>query len=130
MNDRVVTHLQMIQEIINRLSGNSFLLKGWYITIVGTLSAFAVQSKNPLYFSLAAFLAIPFWFLDAYYLRLERLYRKLYDDVRVQPSTDFSMNTKVFVPGVHSWLRVMGSKTQWPFYWVPAFTLCIAANLF
>ena len=59
-----------------------------------------------------------FWVLDAYYLRQERLFRKLYDNVRVQPdpAIDYSMNTIPFVPAVASTFKVMTSITLALFY--------------
>ena len=43
----------------------------------------------------------PFWYLDAYYLRQERLFRRLYDAVRLgeasaRESGAFSMSTKPY----------------------------------
>ena len=59
-----------------------------------------------------------FWVLDAYYLRQERLFRKLYDHVRVQPepAIDYSMNTSPFAPAIASTVKVMTSITLALFY--------------
>jgi hypothetical protein len=75
-------HLKMIQGVINRLAGNSFSIKGWSLTLVAAIIAFAAGKDAGLFtvlFALAA--AIPvvfFWGLDAYYLNLERKFRRLY----------------------------------------------------
>lgn len=68
--------VEIIQGIINRMAYNSFLIKGWTITlVVGTLLL-----KGDKYQVLIAFIPlICFWILDAYFLRMERLYRKLYE---------------------------------------------------
>jgi hypothetical protein len=65
-------HLEMIQGVINRMAGNSFLLKGWTITLVAALFALAQKESNPMFMYLAYFPSTVFWALDAYYLRQER----------------------------------------------------------
>src|SRR5687767_6592867 len=78
----VVKHLEMIQGVINRMAGNSFLLKGWSLTVAAALLAFAVDNRDPGFVALAFIPLLGLWALDAYYLRRERLYRELYEDVR------------------------------------------------
>lgn len=72
-------HLKLIQAVISRLAGNSFLLKGWTVTLVAGLSAFAKADANRSFAWIAIFVVLVFGFLDAYYLALERAYRKLYE---------------------------------------------------
>ena len=93
-----VAHLEMIQRVITRMAGNSFLIKGWSVTLVVALFALAAANTNELFVYLAYFPAFMFWALDAYFLRQERLFRKLYDHVRGAENerVDFSMNTKPF----------------------------------
>ena len=77
-----LAHLQMIQAVVTRMAGNSFLIKGWSITLVAALFALAAANTNELFIYLAYFPTFMFWALDAYFLRQERLFRKLYDHVR------------------------------------------------
>ncbi|MCT2920406.1 hypothetical protein EFT58_07340 [Lactococcus lactis] len=90
-------HLQMIQNTINRMSSNSFIIKGWSLTAFGGLFTFyfANQNKNWSYnlLWLSLVCAIIFWGHDAYYLRIERQYRSLYNDVsnKDDKDIDFSM---------------------------------------
>jgi hypothetical protein len=90
-------HLEMIQGVINRMAGNSFVIKGWTITLVAALFALAQKESNPVFMYLAYFPAVIFWALDGYYLWQERLFRKLFDRVRTLPENeiDFSMKTSV-----------------------------------
>ena len=74
-------HLEMIQGIINRISNNSFLLKGWAVTLVAGIFALANKDSDKTYFLIAYVPIIVFWGLDAYYLRQERLFRKLYNKI-------------------------------------------------
>ena len=59
-----------------------------------------------------------FWGLDAYFLRQERLFRGLYDQVRLRnPAVEpFSMNAAAHAAGVPSWRRTLLSPTLVPFY--------------
>lgn len=77
-----IKHMEMIQAVVTRLAGNSFLIKGWAITLTGALLGFALD-RDDSDLAVAAFLPIvAFWGLDAYYLWAERLFRVLYDEVR------------------------------------------------
>jgi len=78
--------LELIQNIISRMANNSFLLKGWSLTfIVATL----LLMDSVGYHLLALFSLGVFWGLDAYYLRMERCYRELYNWVISQrPASD------------------------------------------
>src|SRR4051794_37598188 len=70
--------LKMIQAIITRLAGNSFLIKGWTVTLVAGLSALAKSDANQDFAWIACGVIVVFGFLDAYYLALERKFRDLY----------------------------------------------------
>jgi len=126
--DAKIAHLQMVQAVITRMGSNSFLLKGWSVTLVAALFALAAASKvNPLFVFLAYFPAFAFWSLDAYFLRQERLFRKLYDHVRdVSASeTDFSMDTTPFSGAVDSQFEVAFSETLRVFHGMIVATIVV-----
>ena len=106
-------HLEMIQGIINRLSQNSFMLKGWVVVLVSALFALAAKDSNIQLIYLAWFPALAFWGLDGYFLQQERQYRQLYDHIRMLPeeSIDYSMDTTISSIKIDSWWRVTFSKT-------------------
>jgi hypothetical protein len=87
----------MIQDIISRMAGNSFLLKGWAVTLIAGIFALSSNDTDKLYFLVAYIPILVFWGLDSYYLCQERKYRKLYDYVRIKDNAqvDFSMNTSL-----------------------------------
>jgi hypothetical protein len=58
--ERKYTHLEMIQGIVNRLSPNSFLLKGWPVVLVSAMFALAAKDTQLLFVYLAYFPAIVF----------------------------------------------------------------------
>jgi len=113
-------HLGMIQGVISRLSQNSFLLKGWSVVLVSGMFALAAKDSQLLFIYLAYFPVFVFWGLDGYFLQQERLFRKLYDHVRVQDETeiDFSMNTQPVTKLVTSWVDVTLSITLIAFHGV------------
>ena len=106
-------HLQMIQAVINRMSVNSFLLKGWSVVLVSALFALAAGDSQALFVYLAYFPAVAFWILDGYFLWQERLFRKLYDRVRAiaEPDVDFSMDTSTVRAVDRGWSSVVFSRT-------------------
>ncbi len=74
-------HLKLIQAVITRMAGNSFLIKGWSVTIVAGLSAIAKAQTEAGVAWIAAGVVVVFAVLDAFYLALERAYRDLYQRV-------------------------------------------------
>ncbi len=87
-----IKHLEMIQSIIQRMANNSFLLKGWTVSLIVAVFALADSMMNQYYFVFTYIPVVIFWFLDAYYLQLERKYVTLYDDIRKEKVTDFNLN--------------------------------------
>jgi hypothetical protein len=113
MQEEDIKHLEFVQAVIARQAGNSFLLKGWSITVAVALFAFAAKDTDPRFAILALFPALAFWALDAYYLRQERLYRELYDHVRLGatggPRTvePLCMSTKAYRKVIATWFRTL-----------------------
>ena len=113
-------HLEMIQGVINRMASNSFLLKGWAVTLVAGIFALSSKDADKLYFLIAYIPILVFWGLDAYYLLQERLYRKLYDKICLlqEQSVDFSMDASVPESNneKYSFWNCVFSKTELGFY--------------
>jgi hypothetical protein len=86
-------HLEFIQAVISRMAGNSFLIRGWTVTLVAGLFALAAKDADRSFIVVGYFPCLMFWCLDAYYLSQERKFRSLYDSVCAAPSTHFNMNT-------------------------------------
>ena len=86
-------HLQMIQGIIDRMAQNSFQLKGWTVTLAAALVVFLKGEARPAWLFVPSLPVLAFWLLDAWYLRRERLFRRLFDHVRTKNGPpDFSMD--------------------------------------
>ena len=115
------THLQMIQGVINRMSSNSFALKGWAVTLIAGIFALASKDADKTYFLIAYIPIIIFWALDAYYLLQEKLYRALYDKVRLTKENDIDFNMNAKLPDLRNekatyWNCLVCSPTEWGFY--------------
>lgn len=129
----VILHkeIDLIQGIITRMAHNSFLLKGWMVTLI---AAILVLSKDTLildditYLSLIICLpVIVFWYLDAFFLHKERCFRKLYEWVIKNRSTTndhlYSLNYRRVSNSVDCICKIMFSKTLFPFYGITAMIL-------
>jgi hypothetical protein len=126
MNDHTIKHMELIQAVITRMAQNSFALKGWSVIIVAALFALSSSEADGRFAVLALFPALMFWGLDAYYLRQERLFRKLYDAVRGDnPPAPFTMNTSPYVGQVASWWRTAWSVTLGWFHGVIVVTILV-----
>jgi len=126
--EKKMKHLELIQGVINRMAHCSFLLKGWSVILVSGLFAFAAKEANPLFVYLAYLPVIAFWILDGYYLFQERLYRKLYGDVRNRKpeDIDFSMNANLFKgEDKATWPEAILSKSMLLFHGILIVTVMI-----
>lgn len=92
--DKKMKHLELVQGVINRMASNSFMLKGWAVTLVAGIFSLAGNDADKMYFLVAYVPVIFFWCLDAYYLLQERLYRSLYDKVRQNEEDDIDFSLK------------------------------------
>lgn len=130
LNENKVKHLEFIQAVITRMAQNSFLLKGWAVTILVGIFAFAnVSEMDSRYLIIAYIPVVFFWFLDGFFLWQEKLYRKLYDRVRIkEEAIDYDMNAYVCKDEVKSWLKVTFSITLSLFY-IPLLVVILLAML-
>ena len=118
--ENITKHLEFTQGVINRLANNSFLIKGWSMTILAAAILFIARVDNAYssYLTLAFMIpVIGFWILDGYFLWQERLFRGIYNDVRKQESTDFAMDipTQLNKPN-NKWCNATFSITLNIFY--------------
>ena len=125
--DKKMKHLEMIQGIIGRMANNSFMLKGWAVTLVAGIFVLAGKDTDKLYFLVAYIPAIVFWTLDAYYLWQERLYRGLYEKVRLvdESKIDFSLkaSSDEFGNKKNNYRSCLMSVTEVGFYF-PLLLVC------
>jgi hypothetical protein len=114
-DDMKLRYLADIQLIIARLSQNSFIIRGWSVTLVSIIFAIVSTQRadNRGYALLALPPALIFWALDAYYLRRERSFRRLYAAVGQEMRAGlieqrlFDMDTGEFETAVPSFFRTL-----------------------
>lgn len=113
-------YLELIHGVITRMASNSFSLKGWAVTLVAGFFALAEKDTDKMYFLVTYIPICVFWFLDSYYLQQERLYRALYNHVRIidENHIDFSMSTDSsrFLSIKNTFVSCLFSKTEFFFY--------------
>ena len=71
-------HLDHIQAVITRHNSNSFMIKGWAITICTVVLTVAGTWKEPVIALVALVPVFVFWVLDSFYLANERCFVSLY----------------------------------------------------
>lgn len=129
--EKKLKHLEFIQNVITRMNSNSFLIKGWAITLVAALFALAAKDAN-IDYVLISYIVIPvFWVLDGFYIAQERQYRGLYSEVsaKTEDQIDFNMNASVHCKKGRTWLDGIFSKTLILFYGISIITTLIVMFL-
>jgi hypothetical protein len=113
-----IAHLGFIQAIITRMGTNSFLLKGWSVTLVAAMSALAVKDADKSFMLLAYFPVFVFWGLDGFFLYTEKLYRRLYEKVASGEisSDSFTLDASIVKDDAPNILCVLFSKTLLTFH--------------
>lgn len=115
-------HLELIQGVINRMSVNSFQMKGWSVVLVSAILTLSATMDGTVRSSVVCVAYLPiliFWGLDGFFLAQERRYRILYDQVRKMndKDIDFSMDASQFESvGRLRWINVVLSPTLLAFY--------------
>ena len=113
-----IKHLEMIQAVVTRMASNSFQVKTWCVALVTALLGLASKEARGIVF-IAYFPVLSFWWLDAFFLHQERLFRALFNQVRQQTpgiETDFSLDTRPHLAEVDQRGAVMRSHTLRLFY--------------
>lgn len=116
--------IDLIQGVITRMANNSFLLKGWIVSLIAVLLALTkdtIVATQLSYFCIILLIPVfVFWYLDAFFLHKERCYIKLYEWVisNRQTSNNFlyDLNYRRFENQVHSVWKIMFSDTLGLFY--------------
>jgi hypothetical protein len=121
LSDQHIKHLEFIQGVIGRLASDSFLMKGWALTISGAFFGFSAKDVDWRVALVGLMPLVVFWGLDGYFLSRERMFRALYDAVRKGDSNVelFSMDYIKFKrrgPASNGWRDSLWSHTVAWFY--------------
>jgi hypothetical protein len=117
-NENKIKHLEFIQLTITRMNVNSFLIKGWVVTIVAAIFVLSQKDAKVQFLWFAPFSSLLFWIMDSYFLLTERKYRSLYDHIRKlqESEIDYSMDTNCFKGGKNTFLNGFFSLSLILFY--------------
>ncbi|MGN8501032.1 hypothetical protein ACR9L1_07960 [Helicobacter pylori] len=75
----LVEELKILQGVINRMAQNSLECKKWTLALVVGVLSLKIEAISNFYgLCVLGVLLLCFWFLDAYYLTQERLFREQY----------------------------------------------------
>lgn len=78
--DILFKEINLIQNCIQRMAKNSFVVKGWIISLFTVIVALLPEKFDIRYLSIAGFLSVMcFWYLDGFFLKMETLYRWKYE---------------------------------------------------
>lgn len=114
--DEMMAHLPMIQGVINRMGNNSFLIKGWTVTLLAAIFALEATANNNKFIFIGLISTAIFWFLDSYYLKQEKLYRELYNNIIINYTNinAFTMDVEIYKT---RWIpSLMFTISTGPFY--------------
>lgn len=121
--DVLFKEIDLLQACITRMANNSFEIKKWTVGLIAVLSGL-IKANSSLkeYVCLFLLIVIVFWGLDAYFLYIERRYRKKYNSViwcRTHDNMEkvFNLNP-VGEKDFKDYIQAFFSKTLIPFYGV------------
>lgn len=86
-------HLQMLQDIINRMSTKSSTLKNLCVTLVSAMIVFILSKSSNVSLLVVLVPIIIFAVLNAYYLAQEKRFRESYNDFIKNIHGDFNQET-------------------------------------
>lgn len=132
-NQELYKEIDLIQGCINRMAKNSFMVKGWALTIfAGVIAISKTEVINNLWLLVCTIL-IPytaFWLLDAFFLHTERKYCKMYTWIlqeRKKGNTEYQydLNPTRFNKDVGCMSHSFFSKTLLLFYGIPVIVIIL-----
>ncbi len=130
----IQTHLGILQGITSRMAANCNSSKAFCVTLVSAILVIVADKGKPDYALIAVIPILLFYFLDAYYLGLEREFRDKYiafvrkyhkDDLVIEDMYDVSPPKGVSVLKVEAFV----SWAVLPFYGVLLLMVVLAKSI-
>ena len=134
----VQSHISMLQGIINRMAGNSANCKNWTVTLVAAMLVLLVDKEMKIPNAWICLIPIAlFYFLDCYYLGLERLciasqngfLKRIYNDEGWIESLYKVDGLKDKCKQFCNVIKAMGSVSTTPFYLVVAIAVLFLGGI-
>lgn len=121
MDNEQILHkeIDLIQGCITRMAQNSFIVKGWLISILAVSIALLPETINIKLLCIGgALVVVCFWYLDGFFLKMERLYRWKYEWVIEKRQTTLSFSYDLNPRNNSMWLvDSEGEKRTEPTVW-------------
>lgn len=80
--EEIHKEIDLIQGCINRMAQNSFLIKGWMVTLFAVILALVPEKVEPcnriFLGAIMVVIVIMFWYLDGFFLATEKNYQAVY----------------------------------------------------
>ena len=99
------------QKAIQRLTVQSFAIKGFSFTFVGLIGNILKDTSNYFLLSISVIAVLVFWYLDTHYLRMERIYRTVENEYTDENDLDYK---KYNINESYFWVAF--SRTIFPIY--------------
>ena len=101
--DLRLKYLEMVQGLVTRMAGYGVSIKSYCITVITAVLGFSFTLQRPAVAALALLPLITFALLDAQYLRVERRFRALFEEIRQEawdtaPSFEINLRAAPAVP--------------------------------
>ena len=120
----VQSYLGILQSVIGRMASNSAACKTWCIALVSAMVVIIAGQRKPDYIWISIIPIVLLFFLDSYYLGLERQFRSRYNDFIKKIHLGSATIDDVFIIspdfGVRKIfaliLKASASISIWPFY--------------
>ncbi len=130
----VQAHLGILQSVIQRMAANSSSSKAWCITLISAILVIVADKGKPQYVWIAIIPNFLFFFLDAYYLGLEKGFRQSYNDFidKLHSGKIISSDLFAVVPSgnqIWNFIKSIISLSVWPFYSVLFVMIFVAKKL-
>lgn len=129
MDNDKIKYLEMIEGIISRLALHSFSIKNWFVISLGGLLLFCLNHSGNKSLGVAFVVTIAFYLIDAYYLFLERCFRKKYNQALSGECDLFDLDIRAIKNEISMW-SVMKSLSLLLYFvtFILLFLLGIIAN--
>ena len=134
-SDAVRTHLEIMQRVIHRMGENSRACKVWCVTLIAAILVLVARTGNAEHALIALAPTALFFVLDAYYLALERGFRRSYNAFvgklhsgQASTSDLYTVSPSGSIPTGLLW-AMFRSFSVLPFYLVVTATVLLAWGL-
>ena len=132
--DEMHKEIDLLQSCIDRMAKNSFMIKGWFVSIYAVILALLPEKVDVRLLCVVLIVVnILFWYLDGVYLRDEKIYRRIYQwvvEARKQNDRElmYQLELNLYknkIGTMDSVGKIMFSKSLFIFYAIPLAVLVV-----